>query len=154
MSFLFELDEDKLAEQLPDIFAKYEAKVQNAAPLFDLEGQRLEMLLRELPKHQAHYDHRAQEMKQLMKWLENFKAKTESRLLKNYNGGRNQVFSARDVTTMIGGEKDIVELNQLIIEATLLYEQLDSIVEGFKTMNWTLGYVTKLRISELQETII
>ena len=154
MSFLFELDEDKLNEQLPDIFAKFEAKIKGAAPLFELEGARLEMLLRELPKHQAHYDHRSQEMKQLMKWLENHKAKIEARLLKNYNGGRQQVFSQRDITTMIGGEKDIIEVNQLIIEATLLYQQLDSIVEGFKTMNWTLGYVTKLRIAELQETII
>jgi hypothetical protein len=153
MSFLFTLDEAKLSEQLPEIFEEVEREIAKAEPLFDIEGVRLELLARDLPKHQGHYDLKAQEMKQLMKWLENYKGKQEAILLKNYNKGQ-RALSATDQRILIGGEKDIVETNQLIIEATLLYGKLDSIVEAFKQMGWMIGHITKLRVAELGDIII
>jgi hypothetical protein len=153
MSFLFTLEEGKLAEQLPAIFENYEKHITNAEPLFELEGVRLELLARNLPHHQTFYANRAAEMKQVIKWLENYKAKLESRFTKNYAQGQ-RALAAREVTTFIGGEQDIVELNQLIIEATLLYSQLDDIVEGFRQMGWMIGNITKLRVAELQEVTL
>lgn len=153
MSFLFTLEEDKLAEQLPDIFATYEKTIQGSAVLFDLEGQRLELLARNLPLHQSFYSQKAQEMKQLMKWLENYKSKLEAIHLKNYSRGQ-RALSATDQRIFLGGEQNVIETNQLIIEATLLYGQLDSIVEAFKSMSWMLGHITKIRVSELQDVVI
>lgn len=153
MSFLFTLEEDKLADQLPAIFENYEKHIKAAEPLFELDGMRLELIARNLPQHQMFYAHRAHEMKQVMKWLENYKAKLESRFTKNYSQGQ-RALSARDTTTFINGEKDIVELNQLIIEANLLYSQLDEIVEAFKQMGWMCGNLVKLRVAELQDVVI
>jgi hypothetical protein len=153
MSFLFTLDESKLGEQLPEIFDAVELEIAKAEPLFDIEGIRLELLARDLPKHQGHYDLKAQEMKQLMKWLENYKGKQEAILLKNYNKGQ-RALSATDQRILIGGEKDIVETNQLIIATTLLYGKLDAIVEAFKQMGWMIGHITKLRVAELGDIII
>lgn len=153
MSFLFTLDENRLAEQLPAIFENYEKHIKLAEPLFELENMRLELIARVLPQHQTFYAHRAQEMKQVMKWLENYKAKLEARFTKNYSQGQ-RALGAREAQTFINGEKDIVELNQLIIESNLLYMQLDEIVEGFKQMGWMLGSIVKLRIAELQEVTL
>jgi hypothetical protein len=153
MSFLFTLEESKLNEQLPDLFENYQRHIDAAEPLFKLQGMRLEQIARDLPEHQTFYAHRAIEMKQVIKWLENYKAKLESRFTKNYAQGQ-RALAAREASTFINGEKEIVELNQLIIEATLLYQQLDDIVEGFKQMGWSIGNITKLRVAELQETII
>lgn len=153
MSFLFTLEDDKLNEQLPKIFENYEKHIKNAEPLFNLEDMRLELIARNLAQHQTFYGHRAHEMKQVVKWLENYKAKVESRLTKNYSQGQ-RALAAREATVYINGEKDIVELNQLIIEATLIYGQLNQIVEGFQQMGWMLGHVTKLRVAELQEATI
>lgn len=150
MSFLFTLEEDKLAEQLPAIFERYEKHVKDAEPLFELDGMRLELIARNLAQHQTRYAHRAAEMKQVSKWLENYKAKLEARFTKNYAQSQ-RVLGARETTVFINGEKEIVELNQLIIEATLLYQQLDEIVEGFRQMGWMVGNITKLRVAELQE---
>lgn len=151
MSFLFTLEEDKLADQLPAIFENYEKHIKAAEPLFELDGMRLELIARNLPQHQMFYAHRAHEMKQVMKWLENYKYKLEACYTKNYSQGQ-RALTARDVTTFISGEKEIVELNQLIIEANLLYSQLDEIVEAFKQMGWMCGHITKLRVAELQDT--
>lgn len=153
MSFLFTLDENKLDEQLPEIFAKAEREILKAEPLFDIEATRLELLARDLPMHQAHFDLKAQEMKQLMKWLENYRAKLEAVHLKNYNRGQ-RALSATDQRIFLGGEQNIVETNQLIIEATLLYSKFDSITEAFKQMGWMLGHITKLRVAELGDIII
>ena len=153
MSFLFTLDESKLTEQLPEIFDAIELEIKKAEPLFEIEGVRLELLARDLPKHQSHYDMKAQEMKQLMKWLENYKAKQEAILLKNYSKGQ-RALSATDQRILIGGEKDVIETNQLIIAATELYGKLDAIVEAFKQMGWMIGHITKLRVAELGDIII
>jgi len=153
MSFLFELEEDKLVDQLPLIFDRYEREIVNAEPLFKIDGERLEVLARNLPMHQAHFAQRTQDMKQLMKWLENYKAKQEAIILKNYNRGQ-RALTATDQRILLGGEKEIVETNQLIIEASLLYGKLDEIVEAFKQMGWMLGHITKLRVAELGDIII
>lgn len=153
MSFLFTLEENKLAEQLPGIFENYEKHIKNAEPLFTLEGERLETIARTLPHHQTFYAQRAVEMGKVVEWLENYKSKLQSRFAKNYSQGQ-RALGVREAATFIAGEKDIVELNQLIIEATLIHNQLEEIVEGFKQMGWMVGNITKLRVAEIHETIL
>jgi len=154
LSFLFTLEENKLGEQLADIFSKAEKEIAKAPALFELEGQRLELLARNVPMHQAHYDQWGHELKAIMKWLENYKAKQEALALKNMTAGNNRVFSATDQKMLINGTKDIIETNQLIIEATMLYGKFDAITEGFKQMGWMVGHITKLRVAELHEVVI
>lgn len=153
MSFLFTLDEDKLSEQLPEIFAKAELEILKAEPLFEIEGQRLELLMRNLPQHQGHYAQKAQEMKHLMKWLENYKSKLEFIHLKNYSRGQ-RALTATDQKIFLAGEQNTIEVNQLIIEANLLYSKFDEITEAFKQMGWMCGNITKLRVSELQDVVL
>lgn len=153
MSFLFTLDETKLGEQLPEIFEAAELEIRKAEPLFELDGERLELLARNVPQHQAHYALLAQEQKQLMKWLENQKAKLEAIHLKNYSRGQ-RALSTTDQKILMGGEQNIVEINQLIIAAAELYGKLEQITEAFKQMGWMVGHITKLRVAELHEVIL
>jgi hypothetical protein len=153
MSFLFTLEDDKLQEQLPELFIEYEQYVIESDKLFDIEGKKLEHLARDLPKHQAFYAQKMQEMKQLMKWLENNRNRLEARFTKNYSQG-SRALAAREATTLINGEKDIVELNQLIIEAALIYGKLEEIVDGFKQMGWMIGAIVKLRVATIEDAII
>ncbi len=153
MTTLLQIDETKLVEELDAFFTKYDREVQKAEPLFSLEGARLEVIARTLPYNQSHYDMLAQEAKQLVKWLENHRARIESRLTKNYLQG-NRAYGARETSTLIAGEKEMVEINQLIIEASLAHQRLDAIVEGFKQMGWMVGNITKLRVASLQDVVI
>jgi hypothetical protein len=155
VSLIFELveDKEKLAAQLIEIFDAAERDINLAAPLFELEGQRLELLLRNLPLHQEVYSSKYQNMKGIVKWLENHKAKLEGIHTRNYMRGA-RALSATDQRTLIGGEADIIELNQLIIEATILQNKFGDIVEAFKQMGWMLGHITKLRVASIEDTII
>ena len=153
MSILLQLDEGRLAEQLPAMLDAFEEDIEKAQPLFEIGGQRLEVIARTLPYNQALYDQRAQEAKQLVKWLENNLARIEAKLTKNYLNGQ-RAYGARETSTLIAGEREMVENKQLIIEITLVYEKLSAIVEAFKTMSWMLGHITKLRVAELQNVIL
>lgn len=155
MSFLFTLDEDveRLKTQLPDIFEAYEDEIQKAAPLFELDGQKLEMIARTVPKHQAFYADKCVEARQLVKWLENSKAKIEAIHLKNYSRGQ-RALSASDQKIFLAGEPSIIEFNQLIIEATLFYNKFDAIVEAFKQMGFMVGNITRLRVADLDTIVL
>ena len=153
MSFLFLLNDEKLSEQLPNIFEKYEGYIEQAKPLFKLDGAKLEQLVRDIPQHQAFYGCKAADMKQLVSWLENQKAKLESKFTKNYLGGQ-RVYGAREQATFIAGEPEIVEMNELIIEAKLLHQHLEEIKDAFVSMGWATTNIVKLRVAELGEVVI
>jgi DNA topoisomerase VI subunit B len=153
MSFLLELDESKLDAQLIPLLESFDADIAKAEPLFNIEGQLLEVVARTLPQHQAFYHVRACEAKQLMKWLENHKEKIEGRLRKNYERGQ-RAYTITETNAFLSGEREMVEHKQLIIEATLAKEKLEAIVEAFRQMGWMVGNVVKLRVASLQDVVL
>ena len=151
--FALSQNAEELSEELITLFTKWSAEIEGAAPLFSLEGEHLESLCRDLPRHQSHYALRAQEAKALVKWLEIEKAKLESRHLKNYNQSP-RALGVREQAVYVQGEKDVVQQNQLIVEANLRAQQFEEIVEAFKQMGWQLGNITKARVAELHDIIV
>jgi hypothetical protein len=149
---LGETNEDLKAE-LPAYFEQWQEEINQAEPIFDIEGERLEKLARDIPHHQFFYAKRAQEARAVVKWLEIDKARKESRHMKNYNNSA-RALGVREQALYIQGEKDVVELNQLIVEANLKQQQFDEVVEAIKQMGWMLGHITKLRVVEMQDVII
>lgn len=153
MSFLLTLEEDDLQAIIP-LLPKYEEKIAAAEKIFKLDGRRLEEIMRTIPQHQAAYDEYLNELKGLQEWLDNIKEKRIAKFWRKYLEGYNRTLSTRDIQAYIAGEKEIVELNQIIIEVTLLKNNMSSIVEAVKQMGWMMGNVTKLRISDLQDSIL
>ena len=152
---LFDLGEknEQLAQQLPEFFAKWEREIDEAAPIFNLDGMRLELVARNIPHHQVFYAQRAIEARAVVKWLENQKARAESRYVKNYNNSP-RALGVKEQAQYLQGEKEIVELNQLIIQAALHQQSFDEIVEAVRQLGWMVGHIVKLRVAELQDSII
>lgn len=153
MSFILTLDEDKLDAIIP-LLPKYEERIRNAETIFKLEGRRLEEIMRTLPHHQASYDESLNELKALDEWVNNIKEKKIAKFWKKYNEGYSRQLTTRDIQAYIAGEKEIVEINQIIIEVTLLKNNLASIVEALRQLGWMVGHVTKLRVAEMQDAVL
>src|SRR5271154_1269474 len=153
MTFLLTLDEEKLEEIVP-LLPKYEQKIAAAEPIFKIEGRRLEEVMRTLPHYQSSYDQAFQEMKGLEEWVLNIKDKRVGKLWKKYNEGYNKQLSTKDITMYIAAEKEVVEINQIIIEVVALKNNLNAIVESLKQLGWMVGHITKLPISEMQDAIL
>lgn len=153
MSFLLTLEEDSLEKIIP-VLPKYDEKIKKAEAIFQLEGRKLEEILKTLPHYQSNYDASYHELKSLEEWLNNIKDKKTAKFWKKYNENYSRSLSTRDIQAYIAGEKEIVEINQIIIEVTLLKNLMFSIVDALKQMGWQMGSITKLRIAEMQETIL
>jgi hypothetical protein len=149
---LGETNED-LKNELPTFFAQWQEEIDAAEPVFDIEGERLEKLARDIPHHQFFYAKRAQEARAVVKWLEIEKARKESRHVKNYNNSP-RALGVKEQSLYIQGEKDVVELNQLIVEANLKQQHFDEIVEAIKQMGWMCSNMVKLRVAEMHDAII
>lgn len=152
---LFELGTtyEVMAPQLLGFFDRWEKEISSAKPIFDIEGERIEKIARDLPHHQVFYAQRAQEARALVKWLEIMKAQKEARHIKNYNSSP-RALAAREQAAYLQGEKDVVELSQLIVNTALLQQQFEEIVEALKQLGWMLGNITKLRVVEMQDAVI
>lgn len=153
MSYLLTLDEKQMDSILSQI-ERYENQIKSAEPIFQLEGRRIEEIARTLPHYQSSYDQALNELKGLEEWLTNIKDKITAKLWKKYTEGYSRQLSTKDIQMYIGGEKEIVEINQILVEVTLLKNNMASIVEALKQMGWMLGHITKLRIAEMQDAIL
>lgn len=153
MSFLLTLEEEKLEEILP-LLPKYEEQIAAAENILKLEGRRIEEIMRTLPHYQASYDESYNNLKALEEWIKNIKEKKEGKLWRKYNESYSRALSSRDIQAYIASEKDIVELNQIIIEVALLKNNMYSIVDALKQVGWMLSHVTKLRVAELEDAIL
>lgn len=144
---------EELKAELPQFFDRWQTEIDNAEPIFKIEGERLEKLARDVPHHQVYYAQRAQEARAVVKWLEIEKGRTESRYIKNYNQSP-RALGVKEQSQYLQGERDVIELNQLIVEAALKQQQFDEIVEAIKQMGWMIGHITKLRVAEMQDAVI
>jgi hypothetical protein len=155
MSFLLSLDNTSSDySKIIEIIPRYEKFVQEAEPMFDIEGKRLEEVMRSLPQNQARYDQALQDMKGLEEWLNTVRDRLTAKFWKKYTEHYSRALSTKDIQSYIAGEKEILELNQVTIEVALIKNNLAAIVEALKQMGWMLGHVTKLRVAELQDAIL
>lgn len=155
MTFILSLDANSPDySAIIDLIPRYERKVKEAEPIFQMEGRRLEEVMRTLPHYQSSYDQAYQDMKALEEWLNNVKDKINSKYWRKYNEHYTRALSTKDIQSYISGEKEIVEINQVLTEVSLIRNNLLSIVEALKQMGWMVGNITKLRIAEMQDAIL
>ena len=153
MSFILTLSEENLSE-IVDLLPKYEKLLVAAENVFKLDGLRLEQVVKSVPQYQYSYDSAYQELKALDEWLTGIKEKRTAKVWKKYLEGYQRALSTRDIQAYIGGEKDIIEINQIITEIALLKNQMAAVVEATKNLGWMVGHITKLRVAEMQEAIL
>ena len=149
---LGETNED-LKKCLPDFIDYWSRMVDQAAPIFQLEGSLLVNIARDVPSHQAKYADLAQQARALMKWLEILKAKKEAVYLKNYHNS-SRALGVKEQMTYLQGEKEIVELNQLMAEVNYRQQQFEEITEAIKQIGWMLTNIVKDKVAELQDIVL
>ncbi len=152
MSILFELSEDNI-DGIVDILDRYEKKVADAEPIFKLEGKRLEEACRTLPHYQASYDQHLADMKMVERWVEIHKERLVAKIWKKYNEGYSRQLSARDIQAYLEGDKEIVQVNQVLCTVGITKAHLASIVDALKQMAFSLSNITKLRVAELDSVL-
>lgn len=154
MSLTLTLVDSDLGDQIIPLIDKFEARIKAAEPIFNLDGRKLEEVIRTVPYHQASYDQTLQEVKAVEEWLLTIKEKRVAKAWKKYNEGYSRALTTRDIQAYIGGEKDVVEINQILIEIVLIKNNMAAIVDAIRQIGWMVSHITKLRVAELDEAIL
>lgn len=137
-----------------DYLSKYDDELTKVEPLFELKNQRLELLCKTHPQYLARYDQMLGEIKSIEGIVQLRLEQEESKHWKKYNEGYPRQLTARDIQSYISGEKDVVAIKEILLEVQSYKLQFTAVVEAFKSMGWSLNNIVKLRISELQDTIL
>jgi len=153
MSFLLSIDENDLSQLIPFI-DRYEQLIIDIEPYFDLNGKRLEAQCKDLPHFMSRYDQSYQELKSLEEWLISKRDKVAARLWKKYTEGYSRALTSKDIQMYIAGEKDFAAFTEFILEIGNLKGKFQSIVKALEQMGWMLSHCVKLRIAEMQDTIL
>lgn len=153
MSLILQFEEENFVQIVP-LIEKFTQQLEAAAPLFQLEGRRLEEVMRTQPHYLSQYDRIHNEIKAVEEWTQIMRDKIYARLWRKYNEGYSRALSTRDIQAYIGNEPDLVSVEILLKEIQLLKSNANSIVEALRQIGWMCGNITKLRIAELEDVIL
>ena len=110
--------------------------------------------MKEMTFHQYQYGLKMSDANMVLDWLTVLRNKAEARYLKNYQQNNPRAMSISEAKTLIGGDKDVVEIQQLICQVQKYVRDLKEIREAFIQLNYTLTNVTKLKVAEMEDYVL
>lgn len=153
MSFTLHLSEERLDEIVP-ILNDCTVRLENCKGIFEFKNRKLADVIKEIPSKQNEFDEMYVKLKAIQEWLSTLKNKKVAKAWKRYNEGYSRQLSQRDIQAYIAGEAAIVEIDQLIVEVEYLKDHAKIVVESIKQLGWTTANLVKLRVSDMQDSII
>lgn len=157
MSIIMSLDtndDSTLFSQLLNIITKYETIVDDSEKLFKIEGVKLEEVCRTLPKNLSVFDRHYQELKTLEEWMIVKREQIQSKLWKKFLEGYPRALASKDIQMYIQGDPEYVGFTEIILEVSNIKAKCLAIVKAFEQLGWMVGHITKLRVAELQDTVL
>lgn len=136
---------------LVEKLSEYDDHLEKAAPVFEMEGQKLEVLNRQHPKALAFYDRKLGELKTIEDLVQSKLKEIESAHWKKYNEKYPRSLSTQDIRAYIAGEKDYIQMYEILLEVINMKRQYEAVVDALKQMGWTLKNIVDLRIAQLEQ---
>lgn len=128
--------------------------INAAADFFSIEGKKLEDICKQHPRMLAKYDALEKKLKSIEDVLKLKKEEKEGILWRKYVENYSRQLSSTDIKAYIQADKEIVTLNQTILEVNYTKQQAAAIVEALKSLGWSLKYIVELRVNQLQDIIL
>lgn len=132
----------------------YEALIDAAAPLFELDGVSLESACKNHAQNLMFYNNSLQECRTIEDVVKLKLEEVEGQLYKKYNENHQRALGQRDIGQYIKGDPAYVEIYEVFLEVVLIKRNLESIVDALKSMGWSLNNIVKLRIAQLEDVTL
>jgi hypothetical protein len=135
---------------LVDKLTEYDTELEKAESVFQMEGKKLEELNRKLPRALSFYDRKLAELKTIEELMQAKVKEIESMHWKKYNEKYSRVLSTADIKAYIAGEKDYIQMYEVLLEVTNIRRQYEAVVEAIRQMGWSLKNIVALRVAQLE----
>lgn len=152
MTFLSPIAAD--TNKVVDYIEQYEHAITEIEPFFTLEGRKLVEICQNLPKKMFEFKKMAGELKSMYELIELRRDEHEGKKYKALNEGNHRSLGAKDIQQYIKGDKDYVDLSELMLEISFLRQKVAAILEAMDVMHWQLSNMTKLHVASISEIVL
>ena len=129
---------------LPDRVDFYTKELDDSLKETKLSGS-LEKQSQDLPGIVSHRFNQLQEIESILKHLEIRYNKIRSDHYKRYLERYNRELSDRSIEKYLDGEKDIIDMNDIINEVAYLRNKYLGVIKGFEIKGYQINNIVKLR---------
>ena len=129
---------------LPDMVDFYTKELDDSLKETKLSGS-LEKQSQDLPGIVSHRFNQLQEIESILKHLEIRYNKIRSDHYKRYLERYNRELSDRSIEKYLDGEKDIIDMNDIINEVAYLRNKYLGVIKGFEIKGYQINNIVKLR---------
>ena len=135
---------------LPDFIQYYESALEQHKQDIKISGS-LERAMSMLPGQTEDVFNKLQVIEAVLKYMETQLRKQRSQVFKRFLEGYNRALSSRDAEKYVDGDSDVIDMELLINEVSLLRNRYLGIMKGIESKNYMLGHVTRLRVAGMED---
>jgi len=154
MSIIQETTRELNLNIVPAKIALYEQLIDAAEPCFELNNKKLEDAVKIHSKDLMFYDLMLQECKTIEETIKTKVEEIESSCYKRISEGNKKALGTTEIKQYIKSEPKYVSAMEILLEVQHTKRRLESIVEALKSLGWSLSNIVKLRIAQLEKTIL
>jgi hypothetical protein len=152
MTFLSPIASDSF--KVIDYIEGYEKAITEIEPFFTLEGRKLVEICQNLPKEMYRFKKMSSELKSMYELIELRRDEHEGKKHKALNEGNHRTLTSKDIQQYIKGDKEFVDLSELMLEINFLRQKTAAILEAMDIMHWQMSNVTKLHVASIEQTVL
>ena len=154
MSIVSDTKRELNLSKIPAQIDLYEQLISAAEPCFDLDGKSLETACKNHAKDLMFYNLMLQECKTIEETIRCRVEEIESDLYKRVGGGSQRALGVRETQQYVKSEPQYVNAMEVLLEVAHTKRKLEAIVEALQSLGWSLNNLVKLRIAQLENTIL
>ena len=154
MSIVTDTKRELNLNKIPNRIELYEQLIDAAEPCFQLDGKSLEVACKNHAKDLMFYDQMLQECKTIEETIRGKIEEVEATLYKKINDSSQKALGTREIQLYVKSEPQYIDAMHILFEVVHTKRRLESIVEALKSLGWSLNNIVKLRIAQLENTIL
>ena len=139
--------------KLPDCIEYYESEILEARKDIALAGS-IEKASAKLPSVVELRFNQLQEIEGILEYLNIELRKVRSATFKKYIENYNRQLSTRDAQFYVDGESEVVDLQKIINEFSLLRNKYLGLMKGLDAKQFQVNNIVKLRVAGLEDSEI
>lgn len=139
---------------VPARIALYEQLIDAAESCFQLEDRKLEDACKNHAKDLMFYDMMLQECKTIDETIRMKIEEIESSLYRKISESNKKALGTTEIKQYVKSEPQYVAAMEILLEVQFTKRRLESIVEALKSLGWSLGHIVKIRIAQLENTVL
>lgn len=136
--------------EIVEAISHFEREIDSARFECSMKGN-LEKQSRDMPGIVEHRFNQLQEVEAILEYLNTEMRKIRSKIFRKYLENYNRALSSRDAEKYVDGEDDVVDLQYLINDFSLVRNRFIGVIKALEAKQFQINNIVKLRAAGLED---